>query len=142
MADCPGHAHLPTFSWNVGMVLHVLKGDPALRDLEHVQVDDPGMAYLFFYDKQGCRGITCDATQALQMHMAEAFSQWISCSAHFVTIPLPLVEGWQWAVAAWDRHHHRSLLQHRWGRLRKLGVATLPGCPPHSQGGGPQKHTQ
>ena len=56
MADCPGRPHPPTFSWNVGMVMHVLKGDPALKDLEHVQVDGPGTAYLFFFDKQGCRG--------------------------------------------------------------------------------------
>ena len=44
------------FSWNAGMVLPILKGDPTKRDLEHVQVDDQGMVYLFFYDKQGCRG--------------------------------------------------------------------------------------
>ena len=48
MADLPGHLHPPTFSWNVGMVMHSLKGNPALRDLKHVQVDDLGMAYLFF----------------------------------------------------------------------------------------------
>ena len=36
MADCPRHPQPPTFSWNVGMVLHVLKGDLTLRDLEHV----------------------------------------------------------------------------------------------------------
>ena len=91
MADCPRHPHPPTF-WNVGMVLHVLKGDPTLRDLEHVQVDGPGTAYLFFYDKQGCRGLKWDTAQALQMHVAEVFSEWISCSAHFIIIPLP--EGW------------------------------------------------
>ena len=53
MADRPGHPHPPVFSWNAGMVLHILKGDPTLRDLEHIQVDGPGTAYLFFYDKQG-----------------------------------------------------------------------------------------
>ena len=36
MADCPQHPCPSTFSWNVGMVMHVLKGDPTLRDLEHV----------------------------------------------------------------------------------------------------------
>ena len=51
MDDCPGWPHPPTFSWNVGMVIHVLKSDPVLRELEHVQVDGPGTAYLFFYDK-------------------------------------------------------------------------------------------
>ena len=108
MADCPGHPHLPTFSWNVGMVLHVLKGDPTLRDLEHVWVDGPGTVYLFFYDKQGCRGLMGDATQALQMHVVEVFSEWIFHSAHFVIIPLLLVEGWWQAMAASDRHCHRS----------------------------------
>ena len=53
MADCPGHPHPPAFLWNAGMVLHVLKSDPTLRDLEHIQVDEPGMDYLFFFDKQG-----------------------------------------------------------------------------------------
>ena len=48
MADCPGCPHPPTFSWKVGMVLHVLKSYPTLRDLEHVQVDGPGMAYHSF----------------------------------------------------------------------------------------------
>ena len=54
MADRPGCPHPPTFSWNASMVLHILKGDLMLRDLEHVQVDGSDMAYLFFYDKQGC----------------------------------------------------------------------------------------
>ena len=53
MVDHAGHLHPPAFSWNVGMVMHILKSDPILRDLKHVQVDGPGMAYLFFYDKQG-----------------------------------------------------------------------------------------
>ena len=53
MADHPGCPCPPVFLWNEGMVLHVLKSDPTLRDLKHVQVDGPGMAYLFFFDKQG-----------------------------------------------------------------------------------------
>ena len=32
MADCPGCLCLPAFLWNLGMVMHVLKGDPTLRD--------------------------------------------------------------------------------------------------------------
>ena len=48
MADCPGWPHPPAFSWNVGMVIHILKSDLVLRELEHVQVDGPGTAYLFF----------------------------------------------------------------------------------------------
>ena len=108
MADWPGCPHPPTFSWNAGMVLHVLKGDPTLRDLEYIQVDSPGMAHLFFYNKQGCRGLKQDAVETLRACVAEAFSEWISHSAHFVVILLPLVEGWQRATAASDRHCQRS----------------------------------
>ena len=32
MADRPGQPHPPTFSWNVGMVMHVLKSDPVLQE--------------------------------------------------------------------------------------------------------------
>ena len=53
MADWPSRPHPPAFSWNAGMILHVLQSDPALRELEHVQVDGPGLAYLFFYDRHG-----------------------------------------------------------------------------------------
>ena len=38
---------------NGGMGLHVLKSDLALRELEHIQVDSPGLAYLFFYERHG-----------------------------------------------------------------------------------------
>ena len=55
MPDHPSQPHPPAFSWNAGMVMHVLKSDPVLRELEHVQVDGPGTAFLFFYDKQGHR---------------------------------------------------------------------------------------
>ena len=48
LADCPGRPRPPVFSWNTGMVTHILKSDPVLRELEHVQVDGPGTAYLFF----------------------------------------------------------------------------------------------
>ena len=65
MADCPGRPHPPAFSWNVGMVMHILKSDPVLQELEHVQVDGPGTAYLFFYNKQGCWGLGQDATDAV-----------------------------------------------------------------------------
>ena len=103
----------PAFSWNMGMVMHILKGDPTLRDLEHVQVDGPGMAYLFFFDKQGCRGLKDEAAQALRTHVAEAFSEWISCSAHFAIIPLPLTDGWHRAVAASERHRRRSRAEYQ-----------------------------
>ena len=58
MADHPGWPCPPTFSWNGGMVLHVLKSDPVLMELEHVQVDGLGTAYLFIYDRQGCHGLS------------------------------------------------------------------------------------
>ena len=77
------------------MVMHVLKSDPVLRELEHVQVDGPGIAYLFFYNKQGHRGLGQDAAHAVQTHVEEAFSKWISHSVHFTISLLPLMEAWQ-----------------------------------------------
>ena len=78
MADQPRHPCLPTFSWNAGMFLHILKGDPTLRDLEHVQVDGPGTAYFFFFGKQGHRGLKQDVAENLWTYVTEAFSEWIS----------------------------------------------------------------
>ena len=83
MVDRPGWPCPPAFSWNVGMVMHILKSNPVLRELKHVQVDGPDTAYLFFYNKQGRRGLGQDAVQAVRTHVEEAFSEWISCSAHF-----------------------------------------------------------
>ena len=77
MADCPGQPHPPTFSWNTGIVMHVLKSDPVLRELEHVQVDGLGTTYLFFYYKQGHRGLRQDTAHAIQTHVEEACSEWI-----------------------------------------------------------------
>ena len=57
MADHPGWPRPPTFSWNAGIVMHVLKSDSVLRELEYVQVHGLGTAYLFFYDKQGHQGV-------------------------------------------------------------------------------------
>ena len=65
MADRPGRPRPPAFSWNAGMVMHILKSDPVLWELEHVQVDGPDTAYLFFYDKQGHRGLEQDAADAV-----------------------------------------------------------------------------
>ena len=56
MADHPGRPCPPAFSWNAGMVMHILKSNPVLRELEHVQVDGPGIAYLFFYGQAGPSG--------------------------------------------------------------------------------------
>ena len=102
MADHPCQPHPPTFSWNAGMVMHVLKSNPVLRELEHMQVDGLGTAYLFFYDKQGHHGLGQDTGYAIWTHMEEAFSGCILCSTHFTISLLPLLEAWQWAVAASD----------------------------------------
>ena len=75
MADQPGCPCPPAFSWNTGMVLHILKGDPMLVDLEHIQVDSPDTAYLFFSDKQGHQGLKQDATETLRAYVAEVFSE-------------------------------------------------------------------
>ena len=72
-----------------------MKSDPVLRELEHMQVDGPGTAYLFFYDKQGHWGLGQDIAYAIQAHVEEAFSEWISHSAHFAISLLPLVKAWQ-----------------------------------------------
>ena len=102
MAYCPGRPRPPMFSWNAGMVMHILKSDLVLQELEHVQVDGPGTAYLFFYNKQGCWGLEQGAADAIQTHVEEAFSEWISCSAHFNVSLLPLMEAWQRSIAASD----------------------------------------
>ena len=107
-ANWPGWLHPPTFPWNVGMVMHILKKDLVLRELEHVQVDGPGTAYLLFYDKQGCCGLGQDITYAIWAHMEEAFSEWILHSAHFTISLLPLVEAWWWAVATSNHQRLRS----------------------------------
>ena len=78
------------------MVLHILKGDPMLWN-----------------DKQGCRGLKQDVMENLQTELAELFSEWISCSAHFIAILLPLVEGWWQAMAVSDRQHPRSRVEHQ-----------------------------
>ena len=92
MADCPGQPRPPALSWNVGMIMHILKSDPVLRELEHMQVDSLGTAYLFFYDKQGHWGLGQDTVYAIRAHVEEAFSGWISHSAHFTISLLPLME--------------------------------------------------
>ena len=95
MADHHGRPCSSTFSRNVGMVMHVLKSDPVLRELEHVQVDSPGTAYLFFYDKQDHWSLSQDTAHVIQAHMEETFLEWILHSAHFTISLLPLMEAWQ-----------------------------------------------
>ena len=75
MVDQPGRPCPPAFSWNGGMVQHVLKSDPALKELEHIQVDSPGLAYLFFYDRHGCCGLMKEAALVICSHMADAFAE-------------------------------------------------------------------
>ena len=72
MADHLGHPHPPAFMWNVGMVMHILKSDTTPRDLKHIQVNGPGMAYLFFFDKQGRHELTHKAAQPMLVHVGEA----------------------------------------------------------------------
>ena len=92
MEDHPGYPHPSAFLWNMGMIMHVLKNDLSLRDLKHVQVEGPGTAYLFFFDKQCCHGLSPDATELLCTYLPGAFLEWISHSAHFTAIALPLSE--------------------------------------------------
>ena len=108
MADRPGQPCPPAFSWIVRMVIHILKSDLVLRELEHMQVDGPGTAYLFFYDKQSHQGLGQDTANAIWAHMEEVFSEWILHSAHFTISLLPLLEAWQQAVTTSDRQRLRS----------------------------------
>ena len=54
MVDRPGRLCPPSYLSNAGMVIDVLKTDPALRELEYVQVEAPGTMYFFFCDRHGC----------------------------------------------------------------------------------------
>ena len=103
MADRPGRLRPPAYSWNGGLVRHALKGDPTLRDLEHMQVDSPGLAYLFFYDRHGYHSLSKEEALAMSSHIADAFAEWIGRSAHFDTVPLLLEAGWQCTTAVQER---------------------------------------
>ena len=127
IADCPGQPRPPAFSWNVGKVMHILKSDLVLWEMEHVQVGGPGTAYLFFYDKQGRRGLGQDATDAVRTHMEEAFSEWISCSVHFNISLLRLMEAWQWSVAASDHRRLRSWVENSAHNMPAGGERTSAG---------------
>ena len=100
MADHQGYPSPPAFLWNVGMVLYVLKNDPTLRDLKHIQVDGPGTAYLFFFDNQGHCGPTFDATQAMRAHVGEAFLSGSPLST--LCCEPPPISGW--LASEWCRH--------------------------------------
>ena len=107
MADRLGCPCLLAFTWNAGMVMHILKTDPALRDLEYVQVDNPGTTYLFFLDKQCLCGLPAEAVEMLGAYLPGAFSEWISHSAHFAAVAIPLTEGRRLASAATNRYRQR-----------------------------------
>ena len=111
MADQPRRPHPPAFSLNGGMVQHVLKSDLALRELEHVPVDSPGLAYLFFYDRHGHHGLMKEAALTICSHLAEAFAEWIGRSAHFNVVPLLLEEGCQCMMSAQERCRQRIRTQ-------------------------------
>ena len=115
---------------HVGMVLHVLKRDPTLKDLKHVQVNGPGMAYLFFFDKQSHQGLTLEATQAMRAHMGEAFAEWISHSAHFTVSPIPLVKGWHHAQATSEWHRHWSKAEYPGWLVPSLASSESDSTPP------------
>ena len=102
MVDQPGRPHPPAFSWKAGMVLHVLKSDPALREIEHVQVDSPGLAYLF-YEKHGCQGLMKEAALTICSHLVDTFAEWIGRSTHFKAVPLLLDERCHCMTAAQER---------------------------------------
>ena len=89
------------------MVMHILKNDPPLRDLEYVQVDNPGTAYLFFLDKQCHCRLPAEVVEMLGAYLPGAFSEWISCSAHFAVIAIPLAEGRYLASVATTRCRQR-----------------------------------
>ena len=85
------------------LVKHVLKSDLALKELEHIQVDSPRLAYLFFYDRHGCCGLAKEVALAICSQMADAFAEWIGSSLYFDAVPLLLEEGPQCVVAAQER---------------------------------------
>ena len=81
-------------------VTHALKSDPSMRDLEHVQVDGPGLAYLFLYYFHGYRAVFPKRkTLSLCSHIVEVFTKWIGRSACFDAVPLLLEVGQQCTTA-------------------------------------------
>ena len=111
MADRPGWLRPPSYLWNVGLVVHVLKTDPVLRELEYVQVEAPRTAYLFFHDRHGHQGLTQNATEMVCVHIADSFAEWIGQSAHFNADPILLEEGQHLATVAQERCRQHSRIQ-------------------------------
>ena len=137
MGDWPGWPQPPSFSWNVGIVLHILKGDPALRDLEHIQVEGPGTAYLFFYNKQRMKGLVLEAAHTLRAHVGDTFSEWISRSAHFTVNPIPLEEGWCRTVAAAEQQQQHTQVEFQ-SPVAPSPAMSKSNSNPQLQGNAPQ----
>ena len=112
------------------MVQHVLKSDLALRELEHIQVDSPGLAYLLFYDRHGHHGLMKEVALTMHSHIVDAFAKWIERSTHFTAVPLLLEEGHQCAMAAQERH--RQCIQ----------TQDQPSLPIHAMGSGSSRSSQ
>ena len=119
------------------------KNDPTLRDLEYVQVDNPGTTYLFFLDKQCCRRLSAEAAETLGAYLPGAFSEWISHSAHFAAIAIPLTEGRRLASAATNRCHQRLRMDPQGSALgapfsseSDVGPVLVGSAPPTSVGRG------
>ena len=98
MADHPWRPCPPVFSWNTGMVMHVLKGDPTLRDLEHVQVNGPAW--------HTCSSLTSRTAKDLNMlplRLSESIWQRHFLS-EFPTLPISLSflsHWWRAGIGQW-----------------------------------------
>ena len=86
---------------------HVLKNDPALRDLWHVQVDGPGLVCLFFYNRHGHHSLSREAALAMHLHYLMPLQSGLG--DHFDAVSLLLEEGCQCVMAAQESHR-----QHIW----------------------------
>ena len=135
MVDQPRRPHPPAFSWNGGMVQHVLKSDLDLRELEHVQVNSPGLAFLF-YDRHGHCSLTKEAALAICLHLADTFAEWIGRSTHLNVVPL-LLEGCQCMMASQERcrqhiwtQEQPSLPIHVTGSASSSSSQLVGGVPP------------
>ena len=70
--------------------------------------------------------------------MEEAFSEWILHSAHFNISFLPLIEAWQWSVAASDCRRLRSQVENSVHNTQ-VGVARESDSSSQLVGGAPQQ---
>ena len=95
----------------------MLKSNPVLRDLEHVQADGPRLAYLFFYDRHGYHGLSQEEALSMCSHMTDAFAKWIGRSACFDVVPLLLEAG---------RQHTTAMQEKRMQCVRPLEEPILP----------------